>query len=83
MKKKYFSINVSNGNSEHIGTVIAKTSEELNEKALEACQAHFDANVEIPTLNINDYLKGESGTIEIHVPDEFEIELFICETWVY
>lgn len=82
---RYFSVNVSSGNSEHIGTLIANDSEELNAKIKEACQEHFDADVEIPLLDIAHYLYGNSGTVEIKIDstDETTDEIFICQTWLY
>ena len=83
----YFSVNVSNANDEHIGTMAVDkfSPQTFTEKVKTACQEHFDADVEIPELNINDYLQGRSGTVEIKINSDVDSidEIFICETWIY
>jgi hypothetical protein len=78
-------VNVSNGNDEHIGTILANSSEELNKKLKTTLMEHFDADVEFPEVKIEDYIEGRDGTVEIKVDSTFENadEIFICETWIF
>ena len=42
MKKKYFSINQSGGENNHIATITAESNEEFANKIALACSEHFD-----------------------------------------
>lgn len=90
-KTKYLCISVDG--KEHIGTVKASTSDELMLGLVQACQAHFDADVTLTcNVNIEDYIYGNDGTITVlvetvaHVNEEdntYQMRIFICETWLY
>ena len=84
--KKYFTIKENDNDYGHIGTEIAETDEELTQKVIEACKSHFDANVKISPLEIENYLFGRSGLVKTKVDistDDFECEIFIQQTWLY
>jgi hypothetical protein len=87
METKYFTVNTSNTNNEHVGTIVSnnKTDEEFTEAVKRALETHFDAVVEVCSLKVEDYIYGRSGTAEIRVgsTDEFIDEIFIQETWLY
>jgi hypothetical protein len=91
---KYFTVNVASGNDEHVGIICVNMlfPHELTEKVKTACMEHFDAEVEIPELDVNNYLEGRSGTVKLKIVEddeefeEFEVtddEIFIQETWLY
>lgn len=87
MENRYFSVSVSNGNNEHIGTihVIDGNEKSFNDKIKHALEEHFDCEVAVADLKLEDYIRGNSGTVEISVnsTDEYAEEIFICETWLY
>ncbi len=87
----YLTVNVSNGQDEHIGTMIflPEHRHRFEEKLVLMCDEHFGAQVVVPpNLKIEDYVDGNSGTIEIKVDDgiqdeEYPNEISICQTWLY
>jgi len=86
MKKRYFTVNEAGGETAHVGTLVASTSEELKNKLLEACCAHFDAEVTgIPNIDINDCLYGKTLDVKIDLNCDlaFPIVVTISETWLY
>jgi hypothetical protein len=89
MKLLYFSVNVSSGSKEHVGIMAVNElfPNELTQKVKTACDEHFDAEVEVPELDINNYLEGRSGEVVIKIDiqdDELcEDKISICQTWVY
>lgn len=88
MENRYFSVSVSNGNDEHIGTihVIDNDEKSFNDKIKHALEEHFDCEVSIvEDLKLEHYIRGNIGTVEIVVnsTDEYATEIFICQTWLY
>lgn len=79
--KKYFSINEND--NVHVGTVIAETNEELKNKVEIACSEHFDIDIKLNKINIDDYINGKNGYVNIIDDTGNIISIFITETWVY
>lgn len=56
-----------------IGVVGAATNEELNQKATQAINSHFDINTEtVIDLNMEDYMYGKQGEFTVAIDRESE-----------
>ena len=74
-------------NGEHIGIVIASTTEELNEKIYEALESHFDCEIlPFDGVDIED-IKTSYGLpvdFEIYLKDDpLPLEVSILKSYVY
>jgi hypothetical protein len=87
-KKLYLAVNVASGSGEHIGTIeiVEPFQSELTEKVKKACKEHFNFEVEVPILDVNNYINGNSGDVKIVLIDDEERmneEISISQTWLY
>jgi hypothetical protein len=94
-KMFYFTINVVNGNDEHVGTISTNgkmskefVNQELAEKLKISCKEHFSSEkVEIKTaFDIEDFLYGRYLEIKLQLTDEdgevTEDTVGMSETWL-
>ena len=84
--KKAFTISVSGGNGGHVATVLASTTEELEEKILQACEEHFGCVVRLIT-NIEfeqTISRPQDVSIQGEEGGDVEIEMLeVQQTWIY
>lgn len=82
-KVRYFILDEDS--ESHIGTVKANDNQQLQTLVSEACRSHFDADVVVPELDVEDYIFGRGGNVTITVNDteERKISISIRETWLY
>jgi hypothetical protein len=86
MKKRYFTVNETEGECTHVGTLVASTSEELKKKLITACMGHFDANViKTSDIDIEDCIYGKIYSLKITLDCMMETtnSVSISETWLY
>ena len=86
MSQSNFSIRQSDGDTEHIGTIIAESNEELAKKIAIACTEHFAIKIDEPKdIEMDNYLRGSTGEVKLtsNEDEEFRATIFICQGWIY
>ena len=84
----YLTVRQDGDSNEHIGTIKAENSEELNKKLTIALMEHYDVEVKFEPLDIEDYKFGGNGTTTVHCDNtnddyQYTDTFFITETWLY
>jgi hypothetical protein len=87
-KTMYLTVNVSEGNAEHIGTMKITSAGQIEGKLKEMLDSHFDANVEVKNdtpFQLEDFLYGRTVELKVKVDSEIDSieEIIIQETWLY
>jgi hypothetical protein len=82
-KIMYFTIEESNADGRHVGTVRAETDQELNEKLTIACNSHFDEECELSLTKRENFVYGRSEIIHMKDIGKLEREVHVQETWLY
>lgn len=84
--KHYFCLSESY-NGEHIGIVVASSTEELRSKIVDALEGHFDAEVEsYGDVNVRDVIEsyGVPYTFEVYLKDDpIPLDVEIIKSYVY
>lgn len=81
---KYFSVSAFGDSREHIATIEADYSNDLKDMLQVALQDHYDSDVVIKTeINIESYINGLSGTVDIKVGADYLETILIQQTWLY
>ncbi len=74
-------------NEEHIGTIIATNTKELNEKIVEALESYFDCEVEIiDDVDFDDVITsyGVPYNFNVHLKDDnIPLEANIIKSYVF